>query len=124
MKTKELYFIYVCKEYSLCTTEIDASENTIDINFNEFAKDYELFNILHLISLAKSQRIKGQELFRHTAYYLAAFSGKCDDVKIKKEHDQKVAYMLNNGIIRILPTNFELKQKLTEWKNKKFNSTS
>jgi hypothetical protein len=121
-KETKLFFIFVCKEYVLCTTEIDSCEDTIDINFEEFSSNYELLTILHLCTALLrptwqwQSSLGGERLLECTAYYLAAFDND------KESHNKKRDYMLNNGIIRILPTSDEIKKKLKEWWIKQNNN--
>lgn len=119
MKNDKLFFIYVCKEYALCTTELTDSENTIDINFADFAADEKLLNILSLCTILikpmyhlLTDPMQGEKLIDHTAFYIASLG-------LKINYEQSVAYMKNNGIIRILPMDTKVKKDLVEWNSKR-----
>jgi len=119
-------FIHVSNDYCLCTTELEASENTIDINFYDFAEDEKLLEALHLCTALLrpaywwSDPMKGQRLYKATACYLASFAGDCRIPENQKLFDQRMEYLMKNGIVRIVPGTAENKAALAEWqKNRK-----
>ena len=99
------YFFLVTERYVLGTPKgIATSDRTIDVHFKDLAEDYDLQCKLHLASAALIKPLyatltcplEGHELVKHTATFLAAFSGD------SKEREQKKDYLTNNGLVRIL----------------------
>ena len=100
------YFFLVTEQYTIGTPRVmAASDRTIDVHFKDLAENYDLQCKLHLASAALlkpewyppiAYPMEGQELVKHAATYLAAFS---DD---PKEREQRRDYLINNGLVRIL----------------------
>ena len=108
------YFFLVTERYAIGTPRgISSSDKTIDIPFNEFAENIDLQERLKLLSsvLARPEALyaaplAGRELRESVATYLAAF---CND---PKEQQQRRNYLMNNGLVRILVTDDNLRKGL------------
>lgn len=111
-----LYFFLITPEYVIGTPAgIAKSEKTVDILFDDFAKDTGLQEKLKLLSvvLAKpdvlpplAYPLVGEELKNGVATYLAAFYGE------PEEKTQKRDYLRNNGLVRILVIDDKLRQEI------------
>jgi len=106
------YFFIIDKKYSIGTPKaIAPSDRTIDIPFEDFAKNYDLQCKLKLASAAfvkpsHGSLPKSQKLVESVAFYLAAF---CED---HEEQNRRIDYLINNGLVRILFTDDDLKSRI------------
>ncbi len=110
------FFFLVTEQYALGTPRgMAASERTIDMPFHDLTKNYDLQAKLKLASIAFikpawnppfAYPMEGQELITHTAVYLASFT---DD---SQEKEQRMNYLVNNGLIRILITDDSLQEEV------------
>lgn len=104
----EIHFFLTTRDYVIGTPGgMTSSPRTVDVTFNDLAKNYDLQSKLRLASAALikpawlpplAYPMQGQELIEHTATYLASFS---DNTVERRERRN---YLLNNGLVRILVT--------------------
>lgn len=110
------YFFLVTEQYAIGTSGgIEKSERTIDVSFDEFAQNIGLQKKLHLGSTVLAEPVwnpplayplRGDELKKGVATYMAAFSDN------PQERKRRENYLMNNGLIRILVTDDELRKEI------------
>jgi hypothetical protein len=115
---KEMYF-YLNTDNFLITTPkgCSISKRIIDVPFHEFAQNYDIQDALNLLSTVLMKPhvnpplaypSVGMELIEGVAGYLCAFSTD------KKTEKSRREYLVNNGIVRILITDYDLYLKVRE----------
>lgn len=108
------YFLLVTDEFVLGTPRgLEQSSRTIDILFDDLAKNYNLQTRLKLLSAALirpdagwATPLVGEELRQGVAGYLAAFTNDPAEVPSRR------AYLLNNGLVRILVVNDAFREEI------------
>lgn len=111
-------FLHISDKYVLGTPQgIAQSSKTFDMPFYDFAKDADLQEKLGLLSyvLKKpvfppplSRPLYGQELHSGVAGFIAAFSEE------ETVRQQRREYMMNNGLVRILVADRQLREELKD----------
>jgi hypothetical protein len=111
-------FFLVTERYALGTAEgISNSDRTIDVGFHDLARNYNLQSKLNLLSAVLlrpawntplSLPMEGRELVEHAATYLGSFT---DD---REEKEQRINYLVKNGLVRILVTDPDLLEEVKQ----------
>jgi len=109
------YFL-ITEKYKIGTPKsIPASDKTIDILFYNLAKDFDLQTKLRLstkilVTPPGNQplkyHLKGKNLIESVAVYLSSFQNNPHEYKQRKE------YLSNNGLVRILLDDDNLRKEL------------
>lgn len=109
------YFL-ITEKYKMGTPKnIPTSDKTMDIPFYDLAKDYDLQTKLGLLtnmlvtppgSKPLHYHLNGKNLIESVATYLAFFDNNPREFKQRKE------YLSNNGLVRILFNDDDLRKEL------------
>jgi len=109
------YFFLINEKYIIGTPRsMSASDQTMDVKFNDFATDWDLQKKLNLGSYLMESLWVGscahpfneKKLIDGVAVYLAAFAAN------PEEEQQRRDYLMKNGLIRILIQDDKLKEEL------------